>query len=281
MKTHEAKQLVLDSFTHAYDEQQFRKFIRNLFHDIQELNEGASSGSYIPRSFSAHIASYKRLAKFDDPEGMSVDVLAVKLRSASKLDNARTMQRNFIARYLNGSRNGELKDAALVAFYIDESDDWRFSLVRMDYVLDEEQQKIKKELTPARRYSFLVGASEGTHTAQQQLYPILQSDTETTLCELEDAFNIETITNEFFEKYKDLFLNLRESLDKIVENDLVIKQEFESKEIDTANFAKRLLGQLVFLYFLQKKGWLGVAKGLPLGKWPKAFSSRTFSGRYR
>jgi hypothetical protein len=27
----------------------------------------------------------------------------------------------------------------------------------MDYVLDEEKQKVRKELTPARRYSFLVG----------------------------------------------------------------------------------------------------------------------------
>ena len=39
------------------------------------------------------------------------------------------MQRNFVAWYLNSSRGGELKDAALVAFVAPDEKDWRFSLV--------------------------------------------------------------------------------------------------------------------------------------------------------
>ena len=45
-----------------------------------------------------------------------------------------------------------------------------------------------------------------------------------------------------------------------IKKDPKIAQEFETKTIDTANFAKKLMGQIVFLYFLQKKGWLGVGK---------------------
>lgn len=200
MKKHEAEKLVNDTFTQSYDEERFRLFVHNLFQDYENLNEKASSGTYIPEAFKDGILSYKRLAKFLDPEGLEVDVLAVKVPSRRTLENARTMQRNFIARYLNGSRGGALKDAALVAFYSDDCEDWRFSLVRMDYVLDEEKQKVRKELTPARRYSFLVGKHEKTHTARKQLLPVLQSETETTLSELEAAFNIETVTKEFFEK---------------------------------------------------------------------------------
>ena len=44
-----------------------------------------------------------------------IDILIVHLKETS-IERARTMQRNFIAWYLNGSRGNELKDAALVAF---------------------------------------------------------------------------------------------------------------------------------------------------------------------
>ena len=57
-----------------------------------------------------------------------------------------------------------------------------------------------------------------------------------------------------------LFEKLKKELDGIVEKDSAVRKEFEAKEVDTTNFAKKLLGQLVFLYFLQKKGWLGVGK---------------------
>ena len=267
MREQEAENLVTNTFTQSYDETRFRRFINELFHDYVREDKKASSGKYIPEAFKRGVQSYKRLAKFTDPDGLEVDVLAVKISHRNTLENARTMQRNFIARYLNGSRGGEMKDAALVAFYSDDCDDWRFSLVRMDYVLDEEKQKIHKELTPARRYSFLVGRHEKTHTARKQLLPALQSKTETTLTELETAFNIETVTKEFFEQYKALYLKLKNTLEK----NPAAKAEFAEKSIKAEDFAKRLLGQIVFLYFLQKKGWLGVTKEEKWGTGPKDF----------
>lgn len=276
MKKDEAERLVTETFTQPYDEDRFRLFIHNIFHEYDRLNEKAFTGQYIPDAFKDGVVSYKRLAKFNDPEGMEVDVLTVKLPGRRTLENARTMQRNFIARYLNGSRGGALKDAAMVAFYSDDCEDWRFSLVRMDYVLDEEKQKIQKELTPARRYSFLVGKNERTHTARRQLLPVLQADTETTLSDLETAFNIETVTKEFFEQYKALYLNLTESLNSHLKKDAITKKEFHGKGVKTADFAKRLLGQIVFLYFLQKKGWLGVERRKEWGTGPKDFLQRLY-----
>ena len=85
-------------------------------------------------------------------------------------------RRNFISWYLNGSRGGDLKDAALVAFYADNPDDWRFSLIKMDYRTrrnKNRQDAAKAELTPARRFSFLVGQNENSHTAQSRLFPVL------------------------------------------------------------------------------------------------------------
>jgi hypothetical protein len=93
---------------------------------------------------------------------------------------------------------------------------------------------------------------------------------------LKDAFSVETVTKQFYLDYKGLFEKLTEELDRILEEDNKIKREFESKAIDTANFAKKLLGQIVFLYFLQKKGWLGVPKDERWGKGNKKFLRTLF-----
>lgn len=283
MNKREAEGLVEAVFTHPYDEANLRRLVLNIFPDMQPKSD-RWTGAYIPEAFRGGVAQYSRLGKVEDAEGYTVDVLAVKLKSAGTLERARTLQRNFVARYLNGGRGGALRDAALVAFYADGSPDWRFSLVRMDYTLDEVKNRVRKELTPARRYSFLVGRNEKTHTARKQLATLLQGGARTTLGELEKAFNIESVTKEFFEKYKTLFLNLKEELDGLEQHDPRIQREFADKSIDTATFAKRLLGQVVFLYFLQKKGWLGVGRNAdgslePWGTGPKDFLRRLFEKR--
>lgn len=45
------------------------------------------------------------------------------------------------------------------------------------------------------------------------------------------------------------------------------------------DFAKKLLGQVVFLYFLQKKGWFGVARDDAWGSGPKDFLRLLFEKR--
>lgn len=266
--------LVNSTFTQAYNEGKFRYFIRVLLqnnrNDYEELEERASTGKFIPESFKGKIHSYKRLGKFIDPDGEQIDILAVKVLNRQTLENARTLQRNFIARYLNGSRGGVMKEAALVAFHSDDCEDWRFSLVRMDYAQNEEG-KIEKQLTPARRFSFLVGLDEKTHTARSQWLPLLGSDNKITLSNLGEAFNIEVVTNEFFKEYRTLYIKLKKIIEKYLENNPKTKAEFETKTIKPDDFAKRLLGQIVFLYFLQKKGWLGVTKNQEWGTGPKDF----------
>ena len=75
--------------------------------------------------------------------------------------------------------------------------------------------------------------------------------------EIEAAFCIEKVTNEFFDQYKALFVKLAEHL----KTQPYFQQSSEEETGQAVSrFAKKLLGQIVFLYFLQKKGWLGVAK---------------------
>jgi hypothetical protein len=260
MNVQDAKNLIKDTFQGQFDESRFRIFAKNLFNDIDESKAFSYQGQYIPDAYKNHVRQYKRLGKYTDPEGVELDVLVVNLKKETALDRSRTMQRNFIAWYL---KNRGEKEAAIVAYHTDELDDWRFSYVRMDYRAEQDEKgkvHVKTDLTPARRYSFLVGRNEPNHTAQQQLLPILQSEQNPTLAEVEKAFNIESITKEFFERYKNLFLKVKEELDELVEKDSKIRADFAAKNINTSDFTKKLLGQIVFLYFLQKKGWLGVEK---------------------
>ncbi len=282
MNQPEATRLIRDVFEQPFDEARFTRFARELLNEIDESKAFRPiAGQYIPLSFRDHVHQYRRIATYTDPDGQAVDILTVQLKRGSGLERARTMQRNFVAHHL---KNRDGKDAALVAYYGDDRADWRFSLVRMDYRLrvDDELGKVKVEedLTPARRYSFLVGQHEPHHTAQQQLFPILADDRNNpTLAQLEGAFNIETVTREFFARYKELFLRVKEELDGILAGNHPMREDFQGRGIDSDTFTKKLLGQIVFLYFLQKKGWLGVERGQPWGSGPRTFLRQLFEKR--
>ena len=281
MDTQTAVKLVTQTFEADFEAVRFRTFTRNLLNAIDETKAfGPLQGAYIWEAFRAHVHQYWRVGTYTDPGGEKIDVLIVRLEKPASLERARTLQRNFVARYL---KERDAKDAALVAYYTDDTSDWRFSLVKMEYQVEvgEKGLKVQEVLTPARRYSFLVGANEPNHTAQQQLVPLLKETRRNpTLAQLEAAFNIESVTREFFEKYKALFLDLKEELDALVSTTPAIQAEFDRTGIATANFAKKLLGQLVFLTFLQKKGWLGVVPGARWGSGPQDFLRRLLAGDY-
>ena len=257
------------------------RFIKNFLNEIDHDNSFSSDESEVPTFYKEYIKQYKRIGQYTDPEGAKLDVLSVNLKRETSPKRARTMQRNFVGWYLKSE--GHSKDSALVAFYHEDAEDWRFSYVKRGYRSEEDETgkiKIKEELTPPRRFSFLVGENEPSNTAQNQIVPILENDKDNpTLLGIETAFNVETVTNEFFEKYRNLSLRLKEALDEIVERDLAIKTDFETKKVRIDGFAKKLLSQIVFLYFLQKKGWFGVNRGEKWGYGSKRFIRELFSGR--
>jgi hypothetical protein len=145
-----AIRLLDQTFNNEFNEQQFAKFVTELFNKFKITKNTWT----VWKEYQNYIESYYQLGSYQYNK-KTIDVLTVKLRKTSSRDRARTMQRNFIAKYLSNAD----KDAALVAFYGENPQDWRFSFVKMEYQLQEvEPGKVKpvKELTPAKRYSFLV-----------------------------------------------------------------------------------------------------------------------------
>ncbi|MCY4232615.1 MAG: Eco57I restriction-modification methylase domain-containing protein [Bacteroidetes bacterium] len=278
MTKEQASTLVHDTFNQRFNEGNFSNFIVEFLNDATLLHP-YSSNTVIPSSFESAIKQYKCLAHYDDPDRNTLDVLVVNLTHQTSIRRAQVLQRNFIGWYL-GSRN---RDSALVSFYHEELDDWRFSYVKIfDHIRHADQGiiKIDRVKSPPKRFSFLVGKNEPNHTAQRRIVPILINDRcNPTLEDIEEAFSVEAVTKEFFQKYQQLFLDLRASLDAHVLKDPVIRHEFESKNIRTDDFAKKLLGQVVFLYFLQKKGWLGVERGQEWGSGSTSFLRDKFNER--
>lgn len=269
MDEQRARELIEKLFTTSFNRDSYRHFLRNLLNNY-ESRDRHYTGNYIPDAFKQHINQYWRIGKYVDPEGKELDLLVVEVKSLTKLERARSALRNFAISRLKQFE----KENSLIAFYAhdDNGADWRFSFVKIDheaYKDDKGKVKLKQELTPARRYSYLVGIHENSHTASRQLLPILEMDyADPRIDEIERAFSIETVTSEFFDQYKALFQNLAEHLKK----QPWFKRDNEGESVQAVTrFAKKLLGQIVFLYFLQKKGWLGVGKGEDWGKGPRRF----------
>lgn len=275
-----ARRLVQDTFQHRFDPARFELFLRELLNRF-ETKPLRYQGAYIPDAFKDHIASLERIGTYEAPGGERIDLLIIRLTRGSKLARARTALRNYVAHHL---KTRDAKDAALVAFVSPSELTWRFSYVRMEYATvtdDRGRVGTKTELTPARRLSYLVGEGESCHTAQSRFLEILQRTShDPTIEELEAAFSVEAVTKEFFEQYKALFLDLKEAIDAVAARDKVVSREFAARKIATVDFAKKLMGQIVFLYFLQKKGWLGVAKGHTWGTGPRDFMRRLICGEF-
>ncbi len=278
MTKQEAKNLAQATFSDGFNKEQFSKFISNLFKDYEPLAANVVGGQ-LKEAFKPFVSHYKRIGKYTDAEDKVIDTIIVHLKKGSSLERARTAQRNFVAEYLKTRE----KDAALVAFVSAETSDWRLSLVKFETTFqhDEEKGKLKmvSETTPAKRWSFLIGKNEGTHTVTSRFLDLLQSDDSPNLAELEAAFDVETVSKEFYEKYKELFLRMKEELDELVKKDANIRADFEEKDISTVDFAKKTMGQMVFLYFLQKKGWFGVKPKEAWGSGRKDFLRDLFNKR--
>jgi type I restriction-modification system DNA methylase subunit len=280
MDSSQARSLIRETFTQPFDKGRFQHFIQNL---LNHIDESKAAPMAVPDAFSAHVRSCRRLGTYESPDGELADVLIVNTTAPWKLERTRTALRDFVAHKLK--RGDSYKEAGLIAFVSTDARSWRFSFVRMEYQSkrDEKTGKIAIEetITPARRFSYIVGEGESCHTAQTRFIDLLKdTDTDPLLADIENAFSVEAVTKEFFKLYAELFTTAEANLEKLLARDMTMGAQFKEKNISTAEFAKKLMGQIVFLYFLQKKGWLGVQKGKDWGTGPRDFLRRLAGSKY-
>ena len=137
--------------------------------------------------------------------------------------------RNLVKSFINPNW-GEF-DAALVVF--DSGSVWRLS-----FVCD-----IKGENTAAKRFTYVFGESDNYYNTPVGRFDVLQRNG-ISFENIKDAFSVERLNKDFFNGYKERYVKFLNHI-----ND-------DTKE--NRDYVKKLLGRLVFLQFLQKKGWMGV-----------------------
>ncbi len=252
-----------------YSVENFTDFIREIFPSVKIIAPDIFHEEFT--NFSSHIAGSTHVGKYTDPNGKNIIIHSVKLLKESYVENSRSTQRSYAKKLIEAGN----ADAAIIAFYTEGDPRWRISFVRLDYEMSFENGKLrtKENMTPAKRYSFLVGAEEPCHTAISRFREFIEdypNAIQPTLDKLEEAFSVEKVTEEFFKLYCEKFHQLREALEK--NEDFVIEASRHS--FTSAQFAKKLMGQIVFLYFLQKKGWLGV------GAFPSTMTEKEFTDAF-
>ena len=252
------KTLVQETFENEFNEAHYKEFVINLFNHFDFSKEHTLKHQFNDAERQA-LNDFTYFGTYEDAEKKCLDVLTVELKSSSKVERARSLQRNLIGKYLKTN----LKDSALVAFYSKDNPDWRLSFVKMDYRLDKRGVKVEIG-TPPKRYSFLVGKTEPSHTAQKQLLPLLDDRKAPTLDEIEKSFSIEKVTKEFYTEIAKKFTELVGGERKIGSKKIVEAGQLKyPKPSDTLRkeFAVRLIGRLMFCWFLKKKKSEG---GVPL-----------------
>ena len=252
--------------TGAYNNGVFVNFIQEFLNDMELI--ALTAYKKVFNNFSYYVDGYYHIGNYTGNDGNKIAVFSVALRKGDSVERARTMQRNFVKPLLENS----MCAGALVAFYtLEEPEKWRLSFIRLDYEFSK--GKVTGKLTPAKRYSYLVGKGEPCNTAKQRLFPIFNDDNNNpSIDELEEAFSVEKVTNEFFQQYCEKYHQLREFLE--ANNDFM--QEAQYRNFTSEQFAKKLLGQIVFLYFIQKKGWLGV-DAIPVALTEKEYKNAFFA----
>ena len=156
----------------------------------------------------------------------------------------------------------DFKDGAIFVFY-DEIGNFRFSFIKRFY------GDTKQKFTNWKRYTYFVSKAQTNRTFIER---ITKYDF-TTLDSILEAFSVEKLSIQFFNDYKVhyqqfvLFLTgtiYEKKSGKWVETkkqepDIQFKTIFNNDKLEARNFCKKLLGRIVFLYFIQKKKWLGAS----------------------
>lgn len=152
--------------------------------------------------------------------------------------------------------------SAGIFIFFDSVGNFRFSLVYPEAI------GTKREWSNFRRYTYFVSKEFTNKTFLQKIGNVDFS----TFEKVKDVFSVEKVTKEFYSEYRKLF----DSLVKELSGNHTFIIEASKNNINTEDFAKKLLGQIVFLYFVQKKGWIGVPSGEKWGEGNKNFISDLF-----
>ena len=164
-----------------------------------------------------------------DADGRELGFFYTRVAQGSDVRRKRVGLRKMIAPYLKYD-----VDAA-IAVFADENH-WRLS-----YICD-----MKEGVTNAKRFSYILGDEQGQYkTPLERLDTIYAKRGRFVLNDLREAFSVDALSDEFFDEYH-------------IHYDRIVAELARQGKTGAMyhDYVKKLMGRIVFLHFLQKKGWL-------------------------
>ena len=173
-------------------------------------------------------------------DGRSLAIFDFEVADNVQISRNRRDLRNIAANYIDQDKF----HGALAFYHSHNTDDYRLTFIAKQTYFNESGELVKKETAP-KRYTFLLGKNEPCTTAASRLKELADKRTYGSiyLTDVTDAFSVERLNKEFFNGYKAQYKKFVDTL---------------SDTKPHRDYVKKLLGRLVFLQFLQKKGWMGV-----------------------
>lgn len=190
----------------------------------------------------------------------NIGIFEIQVSPNAIISKNRVALRNVIVPFIDQDKiNG-----ALVIYFVKKELDYRFSFIARTSEFDDDGN-IKKLETHPKRFTYVLGPNQSCRTAAERIFRIREG--KGVFIELKDvtnAFSVVNLTKEFFDLYSKHY---KAFVQNIVESDYlktifnINSKSFEGIEDEKLRtireFVKLLLGRVVFIYFLQKKGWMG------------------------
>lgn len=160
--------------------------------------------------------------------------------------------RNLIRPYL-----GYGFDAALAVF--NDGTNWRLSLIC----------DLKEDATSTKRFTYVFGDEKAFYKTPILRFESLRTKANEFL-EIKKAFSVEALSDDFFDEYRKQYAEFVKFLtgkeyvkkgnkwveQKTGEPDAQYFTSFKKNDKLVRDYIKKMMGRIVFLYFLQSKGWL-------------------------
>lgn len=192
--------------------------------------------------------NYKDIIKIGEADLTNTDdILVFTAKTLAPLTNRTGKKRQFeIAKKILKEEN---KDAAFFIFYGDDGN-FRFSFIRVNFL------GAGRDYTDFKRYTYFISPAQTNKTFIQQISKADFSDLDSVI----EAFNVEPLNKLFYQQISVAFYNLIGgkvgSGSKLKEYKSVLKLPFKNIETNRKiyqEFAVRLIGRTIFIWFLKNK----------------------------
>ena len=202
-------------------------YCNEIVHNVFGCNDIATRPEWLDGTTEGDNCYY--IGRQTDADGRELGFFYTQVAQGSDVRRKRVGLRKMIAPYLKYD-----VDAA-IAVFADENH-WRLS-----YICD-----MKEGVTNAKRFSYILGDEQGQYkTPLDRLEHICAKRGRFVLNDLREAFSVDALSDEFFDEYHVHYDHIVAELTRQGKSGAVYH-----------DYVKKLMGRIVFLHFLQKKGWL-------------------------